>query len=95
MPQKKVILLNLIDGTGAEAKSLAKAFAEAKGFRGYKFTVVAGRKIEAFFGVLSDEWKQKAKLWLQYVDSPIKYSDRPEYDNQDGIKLILEALLSQ
>lgn len=92
MQRKKVVLINLIDGTSDEAKSLAKMFTEVDGYEGYEFTVVAGRKIEAFFGVLSDKWRAGAQRWLDIE----KRKNLSVYDGTiDGIRLILEALLQQ
>ena len=44
---------------------------------------------------LSDEWKQKAKQWIEYVTDKSKYVDRPDIETREGVKLILEALLQQ
>lgn len=52
-------------------------------------------KADATFGVLSEEWKQKAKQWVDTISNPLRDIPTSPEQSCQGIKLILEALLHQ
>lgn len=90
---KKPIIINMVDGNDKDVKELASLFAGVEGLKDYKFVVVGGRKIEAFFGVLTDEWKKKARDWISA--SKAMPAGGLVSLNSEGLILIMEALLSQ